>query len=246
MFSISTKDLPDIYSHESAARYFAAHTKPKRSEWLENERPLSGPRMHHKRLVKNNDGSYSCVLYHTPLITYSPNGDIVVRMHDSVSSRKFIDALTPHGMYAWSCSGTTGLMVHTDTGRQWLLAERDTITLRRSTAHTWEVLRGAAVRRREFVDRQKSKEIRAELKPFEDWYRAADNVIPFVRRSYMHAHILKSLDELKNKDCWPQLATNIPSIQALREHAYDEFGAREVRVIPNWTTPKKGRRSCYS
>lgn len=100
MFSIKTGSVDSIPSFDAAQRHYERTPHPRaRSQgdllFEENERPLGGNRQRHKRLVRNDDGSFGVVLYETEMIRYYPpaeDGSKRVKLyhHGSVSSSAFM------------------------------------------------------------------------------------------------------------------------------------------------------------
>lgn len=247
MFSISTSGMRRLGSYNDCDTFFRNTDKPKRSArhpWEDNERPLDSPRMHHKRLITHNSGhSYSCVLYDTLMVEYFRNGEVTVTLHDSRSSRKFLDCVLPTGMSTVAFRGDT--MLRVETNAEPLYLKGHTLILAPTGPGQWKVISGAHPRVREFVDRRKINRVLKELKPFENYYRAAERLAPMDKPRASHfPNYTQAM--LMSPDSWPELAGNISGLESLRRHLYGVHDAWRIENIPNTLPPKRGSLSSYS
>ncbi len=239
MFQIEVRSMPSLQSFAACKQWYEQTKKPKGVDWKENERPLDSVRMHHKRIVLNSAGGYELTLYRTPLVTYWPDGTVTVHLHDSRSSQSFLGRMLPGGL-AINTKSRILLSVDTDSGVRWVQAGPDGVMLERAEYNRWRIINEVEQRRREFVNRQKSSDVRKTIKPFLTWYRAASKIIPFEKRHFGSGTALSIFDVTKTED-WPKLAEFVHNEEVFRDRAYDYFGAREVLPIPDDTPPRRGR-----
>jgi hypothetical protein len=239
MFSIDTRNMAPIRSFHMCQTHFEYIPKPKKDIWQENERPLDSPRKYHMRLVKYSPSHYACRLYNTDMVTYHRDGPLIVRLVDTVSSMKFLRSTLPDGLNAWSHRGQCMLSLNFNQHgepTQWIFGDR--IVLAKDPHDKWIILDGAKQRYREFVNRQKSKEVRASVKPFVDWWKAASNVVEFGYQGYLPRDFTSLLDD---RDQWGVLAGYVGTPRLFHERLYDLHKVRELHEIPNTEQPKRGR-----
>jgi hypothetical protein len=244
MFSISTRNLHALQSFNDCDAWYKSAKPVTKSPWQDNERPLENARMHHKRLVLNSDGSYSCTLYRCPHVTYHKDGTVEVRLYDSVSSRAFLGRMLPRGIDVVTERGLMLLRVATDNIVEWLQSDGHPFLLEPHHGARWKVLAGHQQRCREFVHRQKSKEVRQKIKPYLKWWQAANNVVP--TQVYAGKPPGDLIEQIESPEVWPRLAQQTLNPAWFTDHAYDVLGARVVLDIPNTTPPRRGRTAAFS
>jgi len=95
--------MPAIITHDMVRleNYTAAkvHWRTSRFRFGDDTVSLTEcKRKEHKRLQRNDDGSFALCLYATPLITYYPDGNTRIRPWNSMSSHSFIWYHTERGL----------------------------------------------------------------------------------------------------------------------------------------------------
>ena len=233
-FAIQSHRLPFLTSHQDCKEWFSHTELPKRAGWEDNWRPLDRDTMPHKRLVKRNDNSYSCALYRCNHVVYHEDGQIEVQLYPSNSSKAFLHRMLPAGVNV----DNNLLRVETEEGQAWFASNGDAFLLRPCGNQLWQVIGGTQDRRREFVDKEKSAEVRQLIKPFMNWYKAAEKLIGWERQFNAHPSNLSHLDTT-NSDHWIELAEFMKDPDKFRDALYRLHGAKEVRVIPNNTPPAR-------
>lgn len=241
MFSIDSRGMAFIRSFSDAKAYFERMEKPTRSGWQENERPLQHVRKHHIRLRKIDDDTYTCTLYSTDMVTYQRRGSITIHLHDSVSSRKFLDHTLPPGVMCGSHCGDT--ILHVPTSDECLFLTGNKIVLQKEEGkYGYRLISGAHERVREQLDKDMAKELRAKFKPFLTWWKAANNVVPFGHVKY-RPNFENLITQANDRDTWGMLAQCVGTPANFMAYVYDSAGARKLLPIPNTLPFKRGRLS---
>jgi len=127
--------VPQLRNYADALKKYD-ETKPMRGR-AEEIRPLGERRdadTYHKR--KNGD-AVELVLYKTPVITFEPNGEVVlfVGNYNTVSTHQFVSWVL--GISAQGVRRATVLTIH---GNKYTLADNDKLRLRRDEGGKWCVL----------------------------------------------------------------------------------------------------------
>lgn len=245
-FAITTHRMPRLNTFAACAAFFASTPKPRNTVWEENERPLDTPRMHHKRLVKNSDGSYACVLYKCRHVTYHEDGRIEIQLYDSSSSKAFLQRMLPARVRIDTRSGRTLLEVATDNDIEWYDTDQSGFVLAPSVAGSWKVLSETVPRQREFVDRRKATEVRALAAPFLLWRAVTDKLVPFKERGDPYTLPYHAANYLNAQEDWHLLAPYAADKVQFLDWLYDVCGARKAQYIPANTSPRRGRRTAYT
>lgn len=242
-WSISTHNLTCIRSYEAAKAHFEGTEQPKtRNEiWGENERPLEGKREYHKRMEKDDRG-YHCSLYRTRLVSYLHNGDVQVAPHDTVSSRSFLDCVTPLSIKNFSWSGGTMLCVDTPTGTQYL--QGGLITFTPAPDGLWIVKEGATTRCREKLDRKKEAAVRKLAAPLLYWDKATRLLVPekgFIRTYHYYAYDEGTLEAIQDPSQWGEFAGVSRDQARWLGELYKVSGAVYLEIVDNHEPPRKTR-----
>lgn len=178
MFAISTRDLPTLGSYESARIQWDRGHKWRKGD--PNVRAINdgGRPNRNKTIVKYDDGRIAARLHRTDLVTYYPDGRVVLTRYDSQSSSEFITAVCPYGMYASMRRGS--LWFHCHEG--WVQANSYDrgLTFVRSTAEgappKFVLAPGELVNVAKHtvlhVDRRAAKAAREKFVPFTKWVTA--------------------------------------------------------------------------
>lgn len=245
MFSIDTRGMACVHSFSEAKQFFESLVQPTRGDWKENERPLQNVRKHHMRLRKINDDTYACTLHSTDMVVYRRRGPITVCLHDSISSRKFLDRTLPLGVLCDSHRGNTVLRVPTVDDTLYLTGNRVVIEKEEgkyngNNSVAYRLVSGADQRVRERLNKDLAKELRAKFKPFLTWWKAANNVVPFPL-TYNKYDFEHCLPRVIDRDTWGVLAQHVGTPTDFMARVYDLMGARELHPIPNTEPFKVGR-----
>jgi len=119
MWGIKTHNMKNIHSFAAAEKLWNELDKFKGNA---NAVPLDGKRKDHMRLERGYGGdSYACVLYQTALVTYFADGHVELKVHDSTSSIRFADCVSPRGCSVLSHKGWMFWQINTPKGTQWLI-----------------------------------------------------------------------------------------------------------------------------
>ena len=126
--------VPRIDNYEFAKRIHD-NTKPLRGR-AEEIRPLGNRRDADTYHIRMNGDAVELVLYKTPVITFEPNGEVVlfVDNYNTVSTHQFI-----HQVLCISASGVRRTTVLTINNSKYTLADTDKLRLRKGDGG-WEVL----------------------------------------------------------------------------------------------------------
>lgn len=242
-WSISSHDLACIASFAQAEKHWA-DTKPWKTE-DQTWRSLGGRRARHKRLVKLADGGYACVLYHTAMVTYYPDGSVLLNVHDSQSSRIFSDYMAPAGCVAISHQSCMYWKVNTPQGIQYYRPARERLHLQPAPCQTWEVV-GAMpdmpVERK--FDRKLGAATRRALNPYFQWLETTERLTgKRVNPSYtppidLVNHLLKTPD---NSEVYLSLCRAGGSKDAVTRLAYLTTRAVTSAPVPYDRLPKIAR-----
>lgn len=233
-FAIQSHRLPFLSSYQDCKEWFNRTEPSKRAGWEDNWRPLDRNTMPHKRLVKRNDNSYSCTLYQCDHVVYHESGQVEVQLYPSNSSNAFLYRMLPSGISV----DNTLLCVETEEGTAWFASNGRPFLLRPCGNALWQIIGGAKDRQREFIDKEKSAEVRQTIKPFMDWYKATEKLVDRGVQFNAFPDRISHLD-VTNSDHWLELAEFMKNPDKFRDALYRIHGAKEVRVIPNTTPPAR-------
>jgi hypothetical protein len=148
-------------------------TKPIRGKEADDIRPLERRTKQHIRVVKIDDDTYACRLYHTDVATYHRDGRVVMTLGgwNTMSTREFFGHCLPYNfifVYSKQTISVTNWEAHCkDKPSHWHKLV-DTITLNTVTRE----ITGGGQPTKQVVNRAKSKEARAKYKPFLDWAKS--------------------------------------------------------------------------
>lgn len=166
----SLDSTPYLRTYEEALKRFN-NTKPIRG--TENtdkpERRLGARRYGHLLIDKLDNGDVQCILYRTPVLTYKPNGDIVINVGDYTShfTCAFIESILP----GVSGRHVRGRMVLNVNGNEYAVAKNQPIVIRMNEqTHRPEVAAAEGVYTWR-INRAKANNVRAPFKAFLKFYR---------------------------------------------------------------------------
>lgn len=161
MYSIDTRQLPRISSFDEAKARWEAVT-PIRGTTL---RPLGDRRKQHMQIVKYDEDTYSCRLYHTDLVTYKSNGDVIINFGgwNTLSSRKFVVSVIPM-RYRLDTNKSRLHIVDLQNSKAYYIPDNYPVTIR-ADGHVI----GALPPVKRVVDREATTEVRRVYKPFLAW-----------------------------------------------------------------------------
>lgn len=244
MFAINVYTLPSLTTHDACDRWYNSSKPPKGKAWRENERPLDDTRAHHKRIVKNDDGSYSLYLYQCEHLRYFADGDVAVELYPSLSSKRFVERMLPMGVSVHCDTGVQLIWVVTEQGDQWVRFHKALRLSPTGTRGIWNIKSQMFQRYRQYVSRSKASAVRRKLKPLFDFADASVKIDPQPPRYARSA--MAYLDQIENMDIWHELVPYALDRQSFIEMAYDHFGVRYDVPIPNSTPPTRGRSIKYT
>lgn len=181
MRAISTHNLPTLRSY-AAAKAFFDNAKPWRTGDA-NVRPLEKRWAKNKCIVQHEDGGFAFRLYKTDCVTYYPDGLVKLNVYDSQSTDSFMYHFTPDRSFVSMCRGSmyVSLMLEglPPEGRGWSHWRPSggplLIRPKKGTyGPGWDILNPEVCERQTVkrLDKERTKEIRALLKPFEQWVTA--------------------------------------------------------------------------
>lgn len=159
-------EVPSIRSYGRALTLMT-QTKPIRGRSPEVI-PLGKRRDVDTYYIRPNGEDIECVLYKTPVITFKPDGDVVVfpAGWNTASTNQFISRVL--GIHAQQVNNTCVLTIG---DRKYPLGGKHKLTLRANVATTWEVM-DAEVLKGYVLDRAKANIVRAKYKPFFKYFKA--------------------------------------------------------------------------
>jgi hypothetical protein len=137
-------------------------------------RPLESRSKQHLRVVKIDDDTYACRLYQTDVATYHRDGRVVMSLggYNTMSTRAFFAHTIPHGYYFMYHKQTISIAKmpdhYIDKHTYHMLDTGGSITINTVT----EEITGGLQPTKQVVNRKKSKEARAQYKPFLDWAKS--------------------------------------------------------------------------
>lgn len=238
-WSISTRNMQNLHSFAAAESFWNATPlwKNKNVSW----RPLDSTRMEHKRLVRNRDGGYECVLYSTALVTYYPDS-VYLCAHGSTSSSMFIWRVCPKGCQLTSQNGERFWQVDTPEGKRFY---RGDIELSAQGKNLWKLKSKAETVQERVYDRKVGAEARKLLKPYKDWYTMTTRLgvkLPHGKylSHYTTAQGIRTLSEAPdNVTQFLTIADMIGSPESATKAAYEEFGAYSYQDVPHDRLPRR-------
>ena len=127
--------VPRIHDYAQALRIHD-NTKPLRGRSPEIK-PLGARRDADTYHIRKNGDSVELVLYKTPVITFMPDGEVMlfVDSYNTVSTHQFISHVL--GVSAWGVRRTTVLNINNS---KYTLADKDKLRLRKDVSGNWQVL----------------------------------------------------------------------------------------------------------
>lgn len=250
MFTISTHDLRTINTYDAALRRWEAGHKWRKGD--PKVRALStGVRPNrNKTIVKHDDGRIAARLHSTDLVTYYPDGRVMLTRYDSQSSCAFITAVCPQGMYASMHQSATWF----NCAGGWYQSkfENHSLTFRKTegTVTHWTLAdpENAAQRSVLHVDRRAAKAAREKFVPFTQWVTAVHalngNDMTALLGDTPHAvprHVLGDVhDEPTNVEMFPRLLRLLTS----QRYKYVNDSMVVVRML-DWNWQAKLQRLVY-
>ncbi len=252
----SCSAFPRIGGYVEAEAFFNGASAVRSSTWTSDERPLGRRVDHNKRIVRrimrreSHDAYvYELVLYNTPLVTYMPDGEVLIVRHDAKLSRSFLNAVLPAGLRTVSHRNTTMVCASTPDGPAWYLGGFAALRFTPHVHNQWQLNSAPQTRYRQQLCLKRAAQIRKAAKPFLDWVAAhrallgADQLLwPVPSR----APAPKSFEQLQDVQAWPDLEPYVGNRTEWMQAVYDTLGARTKHVISNYEPPRRGRGSFCS
>jgi len=126
--------VPHVHTYEQALSIHN-NSKPIRGRAVE-VRPLGDRRDGDTYWIRKNEDAIELVLYKTPVITFMPDGEVVLFIdgYNSVSTHQFIGHVLGVGVY-----GARRTTVVTINGNKFTISDKDKLRLRRE-GENWHVL----------------------------------------------------------------------------------------------------------
>ena len=245
---------PRIKNYAEAEAFFNGACVVRSSIWAANERPLSRRVDHNKRIERRElraTGTcvYDLTLYNTPLVTYLPNGEILVMRHDTKLSRSFLNDVLPIGLSTISHGDTTMIRANTPDGPAWYLGGKGALEFEHCGHNWWRLNSTPQVRVRQHMCLKRAAQIRKAAKPFLTWVMTTralcGDIEPRLWLTYPERYP-KTLEQLQDTEIWPDLAPYVADRAEWMQGAYNAFSARTDHLISDYEPPKRGRSHEYS
>lgn len=240
-WAIQTWDLHSIRSYQDAVEHWE-RTPPWKNETTD-KRALAGWRKHHMHLRKIGD-AYECVLYHTPIATYYPDGSIQVDTCDTQSTIAFGRCMTPMGIDAISHMGCM----------YWRIQEADTqryyrgrsLLIPADTPDVW-INNSAGSKKPELewvLDRKKAAEVRKLFKPYAEWHKLTArlmNKTHYPSAVYNHNILRRLMEYPTDHELYPECMRLIGDVPNFLTEAYSIARARSKQEVPFDRLPRRER-----
>ena len=241
-----TDDISSIHSYEQAVKTWdsAEEWKNELSSW----RPLAGKRMPHKRIVKQTDGGYACVLYSTAMVTYYPD-EVVLACDNRSMSHGFSNRVCPSGMRPTSNGHGSGMFwqVETDEGTRFYRQGRERLRLKKTSGVRWKLMNEPATDMEWVYDPKLGAAARKLLKPYDTWYAMTKRLGLSLPDNPGHSHMPNDYDRAIEKllvapnevELIAEMAQVIGDPVNARAAAYLHLGARYQVAAPFARLPRR-------
>lgn len=245
---------PRIKNYAEAEAFFNGACVVRSRIWAANERPLDSRIDHNKRIERRElraTGTwvYDLTLYNMPLVTYLPNGEILIVRHDTKLSRSFLNDVLPIGLSAVAHQDTTMVHARTPNGSAWYLGGLAALLFTPQGHDRWQLNSVPQTRFRQRLCLKRAAQVRKAAKPFLDWV-AAHRALLGVGRPYWpvpsRVPVPESFEQLQDVQAWPGFEPYVGNRTEWMQMVYDALGARTKYVISNYEPPKRGRGPLYS
>jgi len=169
VWNINAYNIPRIRSYEEALKFYeSADNSPASNGW----RALCRKRDTSKIIRHDSAGDIRIRYHHTDVVTYKPDGRVVVQPYDSVNTVAFADRVLPNGVVARS---TGGKMWVGDLDGVYQPVQNELVFLQ--GPNKWFVDKTTVAPVTQYqLDRSKAAAIRKTMKPFTDWIESAIRV----------------------------------------------------------------------
>ena len=238
-----TDDVSSIHSYEQAVKTWnsAEEWKNELSSW----RPLAGKRMTHKRIVKQTDGGYQCVLYSTAMVTYYPD-EVVLACDNRSMSHGFSNRVCPSGMRPTGNGHGSGMFwqVETDEGTRFYREGRERLRLKKLGNGKWKLMNEPATDMEWVYNPKLGAAARKLLKPYDTWYamtkrlgvKLPDGATSICTHERTIGWLLEAPDEVARI---AQTAKTVGLPEHARAAAYLHLGARYQVAAPFDRLPRR-------
>lgn len=229
-WSINTSGIPGIDTLKNARETWEAAKFWKGRD--ENVRQLNGPRKKHMTIVKTAEG-FSCRLYHTDLVEYLNNGNVVLRCHDSQSSTFFAWCVAPFGCRPITMSGRMFWEVKTADGTHYYRQGEEPLEFT-PDGMGWKIISSPEIQKEWVFDPKLGAATRKKLKPYKVWHDVSVKLGMSPTRSWRRyakdtiSLLLYESDEVTFSD----LFCNAGSPAEIYPIAYEITGARYKADVP--------------
>ena len=240
----TTYNIRSISSYEQAVKAWDEGEEFKRehTSW----RALENKRMTHKRIVKQTDGGYQCVLYSTAMVTYYPD-EVVLACDNRSMSRGFSSRVCPSGTRPTSNGHGSGMFwqVETDEGTRFYREGRERLRLKKLGNGKWKLMNEPATDMEWVYDPKLGAAARKLLKPYDTWYAMTKRLgvnLPsgteFVPAYHQRA-VIKLLEAPDDVARIAEMAQTIGLPEHARAAAYLHLGARSQVAAPFDRLPRR-------
>jgi hypothetical protein len=224
-------NVPRVLTYALAKNLFDS-IKPIRGRSPEI-RPLGSRRDADTYWVRMDGEDVQFVLYKTPVITYRPNGDVVLSNggYSTVSTHQFFDRVLGVDARASRQVSVIGLLNKKgEVVNRYTLNDRDTLTLKLDGLGNWCVVDGAKTQFAWHLNRQEANNVRVRYKEFITYFKGVVSLrTEEVKPSYHYepiACINVSLNELQNafdvKKSEDEMENNPDHIIGHMSHIHDQ------------------------
>ena len=237
----TTYNIRSISSYEQAVKAWDEGEEFKRehTSW----RALENKRMPHKRIVKQTDGGYACVLYSTAMVTYYPD-KIELACDNRSMSNGFSNRVCPSGTQPTSNGHGSGMFwqVETDEGTRFYREGRERLRLKKLGNGKWKLMNEPATDMEWVYDPKLGAAARKLLKPYDTWYAMTKRLgveLPNERSGCNPLFISALLEHPDSVKVISNLAQFIGPPDVARAAAYLHLGARYQVAAPFDRLPRR-------
>jgi hypothetical protein len=212
--------VPRVHSYAEALRIHS-NTKPLRGR-AEEIRPLGNRRDADTYWIRKHGDAIELVLYKTPVITFEPDGDVVlfVDSYNSVSTHQFLSHVL--GISAGGVRRTTVLTINNS---KYTLAGQDKLRLRKEDGN-WQVL-NPTQQWSWRLDRKAVAEVRSK---YGEFYKYLKGFVNLRTESITDGWNSKTYDGIQVQQS--EFKSVFGSMTSVRSYAYmDKVGKQHL----NWT-----------
>jgi hypothetical protein len=237
-----TDDITSIHSYEQAVKVWdeAEEFRHEHTSW----RALASKRMPHKRIVKQTDGGYACVLYSTAMVVYYPD-HVELACDGRSMSNGFSWRVCPTGTNPTGNGGDMFWQINTAQGTRFYREGRKRLRLKELGNGKWALMNEPATDFEWVYDPKLGAAARKLLKPYDTWYATSKrlglqltDVASFIP-NYHERAIEKLLEAPDDVETIAETAQTIGDPFNARAAAYLHLGARYQVAAPFDRLPRR-------